>query len=679
MGPIGAGLHARTGVSVGGVSGGGAEEQVSTDFDCVVIGGGHAGCEAALAAARMGARVLLLSSNLERLGYLPCNSGVGGPAKGHVVRELAALGGEMPYNVDRTFTQIRLLNTSKGAAVRALRAQADKSLYPLHMKAALEGTPTLTLRQGMATGVEATGGSVTAVRTQDGGRFTTRAAIVTVGTFLEARLLAGEWQAPGGRAGDPPAHGLSASLQGLGFRLTRMQTNTPPRIDARTVDFALTEEQQGSERPLYFGLYYDRPVPEPPFAAQALHPVYPVSSQTAWRAQAPCYVVRTIAETHRLARASLHRSPIVAGISQGSGPRYCPSFEEKLVRYPERESHPLILEPEGYGTAEMYVQGLFTAFPVDVQEALLHSIPALRRAHITRPGYAVEYDVLQPGQFDPALQARGVRGLYFAGQVNGTSGYEEAAGQGWLAGANAVLGLRDQEPAMLRRDQAYIGVMVDDLITKEHREPYRLFTATAEFRLLLRQDSADLRLSGLAHRLGLVSDVFAAAVDRKRAQVTAELDRLRLVRVPVRGAAEAAYQRRFLGVPADPPTGLQLLRWPEVGYDLVEELAPPPEPLSPEARETVEVEAKYAGYIERQETEVNRWERLERRRVPPGLDFRTVIGLRTEARERFLAATPLTVGQAARLPGVTPSDVAVLLAHLERGMAGEAGSPEADE
>ncbi len=652
---------------------------MSIDFDCVVIGGGHAGCEAALAAARMGARVLLLSSNLERLAYLPCNSGIGGPAKGHVVRELAALGGEMPYNVDRCFTQIRLLNTSKGAAVRALRAQADKVAYPVSMKATLERTPGLMLRQAMATAVETDGGAVAAVRTQDGARFTTRAAIVAAGTFLEARLLAGEWQTPGGRAGDAPSRGLSASLEGLGFRLARMQTNTPPRIDARSVDFALTDQRQGSDEPLYFGLYYDRPVPGPLFSAEGLHPAYPVSTQTDWRPQAPYYGVRTNLDTHRLARESLHRSPVVAGVSHGSGPRYCPSFEEKVVRYPERESHLLILEPEGYGTAEMYVQGLFTAFPVDVQEALLRTIPALRRAEVTRPGYAVEYDVLQPGQFDPALQARGVRGLFFAGQVNGTSGYEEAAGQGWLAGVNAALGLRDEEPVMLRRDQAYIGVMVDDLITKEHHEPYRLFTAAAEFRLLLRQDNADLRLSLVAHRLGLVSDAFATAVEEKRAQVASELERLAVARVPVRGAAQAAYQRRGLAVPAEPPTGLQLLRWPEVGYDLVEELAPPPRPLSPEARETVVVEAKYAGYIDRQEAEAYRWDRLERRRVPAGIDYGAIHGLRTEARERFLAATPLTVGQAARLPGVTPSDVAVLLAHLERGLPGRTVSGEAED
>jgi len=639
---------------------------MTLDFDVVVIGGGHAGCEAASAAARLGCRVLLLSSNLERLGYLPCNSGIGGPAKGHVVRELAALGGEMPYNTDPAFTQVRMLNTSKGAAVQAPRAQADKALYPLFMKARLERLPSLTLRQGMAVALEAEGGAIRAVRTQDGGRFTARAVVVTAGTFLEARLLAGDWREAGGRMGDPPARGLSASLEALGLHLARMQTNTPPRIDARTVDFARTNEQPGAPDPVYFGLYYDRPEPPAPFADAAVHPIYPVAACARWRPQVSCYLVRSNDETHRLARENLHRSPIVAGISQGSGPRYCPSFEEKLVRYPDRQSHLLFLEPEGYATAEMYVQGLFTAFPVDVQEALLRTIPALRQAHITRPGYAVEYDVLGPGQFDPSLQARAVRGLYFAGQVNGTSGYEEAAGQGWLAGVNAALSLRGEAPVMLRRDEAYIGVMVDDLITKEHTEPYRLFTAAAEFRLLLRYDNADLRLSDLAHRLGLVSDEFAAAVERKRTQVMRERERLERVRVPIRGAAEAAYGRRGLVVPAEPPTGLQLLAWPAVGYDLVQELAPAPEPVSTEAAETLEIETKYAGYIERQTAEVGRWDRLERRRVPPGLDFSAVGGLRTEARERFAAATPLTVGQAARLPGVTPSDVAALLAYLER-------------
>jgi tRNA uridine 5-carboxymethylaminomethyl modification enzyme len=443
-------------------------------------------------------------------------------------------------------------------------------------------------------------------------------------------------------------------------------------VDARTVDFALTERQFGSDVPLYFGLYYDRQPPAPPFAADQIHPIYPIERQSAWRAQVPTYVVRTNPETHRLARESLHLSPIAAGLSQGTGPRYCPSFEEKLIRFPERESHLVFLEPEGYNTTEMYVQGLFTALPISVQEDLLHSIPALRAAHMTRPGYAVEYDVLLPGQFDPSLQARAVRGLYFAGQVNGTSGYEEAAGQGWLAGVNAALSLRGEEPVMLRRDQAYIGVMVDDLITKEHTEPYRLFTSRAEFRLLLRQDNADLRLAEVAARLGLVSEEFRARVERKRAQVKEELERLARVRVPGE-EARAAYERRGLKPPSEPLSALQLLRWPEVGYDLIEELAPPPVPLPEEARTTLEVEAKYAGYLERQEAEVARLERLERRRLPAGLDYDSVTGLRTEARERLRQVRPLTVGQAARLSGVNPSDVAILLAHMERRSRTEAG------
>lgn len=636
------------------------------DFDCVVIGGGHAGCEAALAAARMGCRTLLLTNNLERVGYLSCNPSIGGPAKGHLVRELAALGGEMPYNADRCFIQVRMLNTSKGPAVQALRVQADKTLYPASMKAALERTPGLLVRQGMAVAIEVESGAASAVRTADGARFAARAVIVTTGTFLEARIVAGEWEMPAGRQGDPPAAGLSASLEGLGLRLTRMQTNTPPRVDARTVNFALTESQPGSEEPLYFGLYYDREPPPPPFAPGRIHPIYPIERQPHWRTQLPCYVVRTNAETHRIGRENLHLSPIAAGISRGAGPRYCPSFEEKLIRYPDRDSHLVFLEPEGHDTAEMYVQGLFTALPLAVQEAMLRSIPALREVHVTRPGYAVEYDVLVAGQFDPSLQARAVRGLFFAGQVNGTSGYEEAAGQGWLAGVNAALTVRGEEPVMLRRDQAYIGVMVDDLITKEHTEPYRLFTSRAEFRLLLRQDNADLRLTETAARLGLVSERFRDRVERKRTQVRQELGRLARVRVPGE-EARRAYERRGLEPPSQPISGLQLLRWSEVGYDLIEELAPPPEKLEDEARQTLEVEAKYAGYLERQEAEVERLSRLERRRLPSGLDYSRVVGLRAEARERLRDVRPLTVGQAARLSGVNPSDVAVLLAHVERG------------
>ncbi|MHB0879037.1 MAG: tRNA uridine-5-carboxymethylaminomethyl modification enzyme MnmG/GidA [Anaerolineae bacterium] len=629
------------------------------EFDCVVVGAGHAGCEAALVAARMGRRTLLVTTNLDRVGYMPCNPSVGGPAKGHLVRELAALGGEMPYNTDRTFLQMRLLNTSKGPAVQALRAQADKALYALCMKRVLETTANLSLRQGMVVAIESEKGRVSGVQLADSARFSARAVVLTTGTFLAARIMTGEWGMPAGRFGDHPATGLSGSLTDHGLRLVRMQTNTPPRIDARGIDFSLTEPQFGSEEPLYFGLYHDREVPPPPFGEGDILAAFPIARQSAWRPQLPCYVVRTNAETHRLVRDNLHLSPIAAGISQGSGPRYCPSFEEKVVRYPDKASHLVFLEAEGYRTTEVYVQGLFTAMPVAVQEDMLHSIPALRQAAIVRPGYCVEYDVVASGQIDASLQAQGLPGLFLAGQVNGTSGYEEAAGQGWLAGVNGALYAGGREPLALRRDQSYIGVLVDDLVTKQHTEPYRLFTSRSEYRLLLRQDNADLRLSAIAHGLGLVSDRFAAAVAAKRAAIDAEL--LRLERTRVRPDAPAGAGGRPAAA-----TALQMLRWPDVTYRDIERLSAPDRPLDAEARVTLEVEAKYAGYLERQEREVSRFARLERCRIPAAFDYRGVLGMRTESRERLSSVRPLTVGQAARLPGVSPADVAALLVHLER-------------
>jgi len=636
------------------------------DFDCIVVGAGHAGCEAALACARMGCRTLLVTLNADRISYMSCNPSIGGPAKGHVVRELAALGGEMPYNVDRTFLQIRLLNTSKGPAVQALRAQADKARYSQAMKHVLEHTDHLAIRQGMVVAVETEEGAVAGVQLADGGRYSARAVIVTSGTFLAAQIMGGRWHMPAGRAGDPPAIGLSESLHELGLELVRMQTNTPPRIDGRTVDFSLTEPQYGSEKPRYFGLYYDREVPRAPFESEDISSVYPVDWQSRWRPQLPCYLVRTNAQTHKIVRENLHRSPIVAGISQGAGPRYCPSFEEKIIRFPDRESHLIFLEPEGYGTSEVYVQGFFTALAVDVQEAMLRTIPALRDVFIVRPGYCVEYDVVRAGQIEPSLQAKAVRGLFLAGQVNGTSGYEEAAGQGWLAGANAALYIRGEEPVVLRRDQAYIGVMVDDLVTKEHVEPYRLFTSRAEFRLLLRQDNADLRLARVAKRLGLVSDSFYNRVEQKRRLVQAELRRLDETVLQPDEATREFFAGRGLNAPDQPLTALQLLRWPEIDYAAVEHLCPPAQPLPPEARETVEIEAKYAGYIDRQRRQVEKFSRLESRRIPAGFEYDKIVGLRAEARAKLIDARPLTVGQASRLSGVNPADIAVLLAHLER-------------
>jgi len=639
------------------------------DFDVVVVGAGHAGCEAALAAARMGRRTLLVTINMDRIAYMSCNPSIGGPAKGHVVRELAALGGEMPRNTDRTHIQIRLLNSSKGPAVQALRAQADKALYSQRMKQTLEQCPNLRLRQGMVTAVELVKGRVAAVRLADGARFATRSVVLTTGTFLAARIMGGDWAMPAGRQGDPPAVGLSACLRDLGLALVRMQTNTPPRIDARSVDYSLSEPQYGSEAPCYFGLYYDELPPGPPFGHDDISPVYPIAWQPSWRPQLPCYMVRTNAETHRIVRENLHRSPIAAGISQGAGPRYCPSFEEKIVRYPQHESHIIFLEPEGYANNEVYVQGFFTALPVDVQEAMLHSIPATKEAVITRPGYAVEYDVVRAGQLEPSMQARGIPGLYLAGQINGTSGYEEAAGQGWLAGVNAALFVRGEQPLLLRRDQSYIGVMVDDLITKEHTEPYRLFTSRAEFRLLLRQDNADLRLSPIAYRLGLLSEGFLKKVESKRTAIQAEMKRLAHATIHPSAEMDALFVAQGLPALTEPVQALQLLRREGVDYAFVERLCPADGPLMPEARETLEIEAKYAGYIERQTHEVERFARLERRRIPQGFDYSRLAGMRAEAQQRLSEVRPLTVGQAGRLSGVNPTDVAILLAALERGQS----------
>jgi len=634
-------------------------------YDVIVVGAGHAGCEAALAAARMGCRTLLLTMNLDLIAQMPCNPSVGGPAKGHLVREVDALGGEMGRNTDRTFIQIRLLNSSKGPAVQALRAQADKRLYSLTMKLTLEATPNLHLKQALAERLLVEKGRVRGVATATGQLYYGRAVVLTTGTFLAGRILSGEWSHPAGRAGEFPATGLSASLRDLGFRLKRLQTNTPPRVDARTIDFAQTTPQIGSEVPLYFSRRRDpNPVeiPLPP-----LNPVYPIPRQTEWRPQLPCYLVYTNAETHRIVRENLHRSPIAAGFIEGTGPRYCPSIEEKIVRFAHKEAHQIFLEPEGFLTGEVYVQGFFTSMPEDVQRAMLHSIPALRNAEIMRAGYAIEYDHVPTDQILPSLETKLVEGLFLAGQINGTSGYEEAAGQGILAGINAARKVQGKPPIILRRDEAYIGVMIDDLITKEIDEPYRLMTSRAEYRLLLRQDNAELRLADVAYECGLIS---REEYDRRLAQKAAirdELARLRATYLRPDAETNAILARHGLEPLTDGVNALLFLSRPEVRYDVVAEVCPPPAPLDMHTREQVEIEAKYAGYIERQREQVERARRLEEMRIPADLDYAALTGLRNEAKEKLARARPATVGQASRLSGVNPADIAALLVHLQRG------------
>jgi tRNA uridine 5-carboxymethylaminomethyl modification enzyme len=625
----------------------------SDHYDVIVIGGGHAGTEAALAAARAGARTLLLTHNIETIGQMSCNPAIGGIGKGHLVKEIDALGGLMARATDRAGIQFRILNASKGPAVRATRAQADRALYKSAVRAAVEAQPNLSIFQQAVDDlmVETDGNQarVTGVRTQMGLCFKARSLVLTVGTFLGGRIHVGLSNYEGGRAGDPPANALAKRLRELPFRVERLKTGTPPRIDGRTIDYARLAEQPG-----------DDPVPVFSFLGKATdHP-----------RQVSCHIARTNGQTHDLIRAGLSRSPLYTGVIEGIGPRYCPSIEDKIVRFADKGSHQVFVEPEGLGTHEVYPNGISTSLPYDVQVGLVRSMEGFERAHITRPGYAIEYDFFDPRDLKPTLETHHLKGLFFAGQINGTTGYEEAAAQGLLAGLNAALQVRGGEAWYPRRDQAYLGVLVDDLITRGTNEPYRMFTSRAEYRLMLREDNADLRLTEIGRRLGIVGDDQWRAFDTKREAIERERQRLRDTWVRP-GVRDPELETRVLGEPLKREArALELLARPQVTHGALSHLlGEAPADLDPAVAEQVEIQARYDGYIERQRAEIERQRGQESRTLPPDFDFAGVRGLSTEVREKLCRVRPSTVGQAARIPGVTPAAVSLLLIHLKRRSA----------
>lgn len=618
------------------------------NYDVIVVGAGHAGSEAALASARMGLSTLLLTINLDMVAFMPCNPSLGGPAKGVVVREIDALGGEMGRNIDKTYIQMRMLNTGKGPAVRALRAQADKNDYAEAMKHTIERQENLILRQGMVDELIVEEGVCRGVVTSTGTRYHSQAVIITAGTALKGEIIIGELKYSSGPNNSQPSLKLSDNLKELGFEIDRFKTGTPPRVRSGSIDYSVTEEQPGDETPNHFS--------------------FETKDEDYKTEQWSCWLTYTNEQTHEIIQNNLHRAPMFTGIVEGVGARYCPSIEDKIVRFNDKPRHQVFLEPEGKDTEEVYVQGLSTSLPEDVQHAMLRTVPGLEKVEMMRSGYAIEYDVVVPHQLRPTLETKKIENLYTAGQTNGTSGYEEAAGQGLLAGINAALKIKGEEPLVLKRSDGYIGVMIDDLVTKGTLEPYRLLTSRAEYRLILRHDNADLRLSEIGHRVGLLSDERYECYLAKKAKVEQELKRLKKIRLKPTPELQAFLAEKHSAALKDGILVADLLKRPEMHY---EELMPffeaPEEPLDRREIEQIEIQIKYEGYIKKALDKVDKLKRLEAKRIPSYIDYDAIDSLATEARQKLKQIRPETIAQASRISGVNPADISILMVYIEQG------------